>query len=256
MSRTSPPPYATSGRHRSPAAPVRRGGWRGFVDRYGWRAYALPILTVATIGALVHGSSGTAPQPRAAGRHASPAAPAVAGAPHRPVGDHNPVAPARTEAAAGSEAGFRAAATPARNVIPLKTDNASSCASNSYRQLILVSIHLQHLWVCHGAKQINETPVTTGSVVHHDRTPLGSWRVQGKQRDRYLVGPGYRDYVHFWVPFNGDFGLHDAPWQTMPFGSSGWRTNGSHGCVHVPSATMAWIYRWAHVGGTVVTIER
>jgi lipoprotein-anchoring transpeptidase ErfK/SrfK len=121
---------------------------------------------------------------------------------------------------------------------------------------VLVSISQQRLWACDRSRQVNSTSVTTGRVVDHDRTPVGSWRVQAKQRNRYLVGPGYRDYVHFWVPFNGDFGLHDAPWQKMPFGSPKWRTNGSHGCVHVPTATMDWLYRWAEVGTTVVTVER
>jgi lipoprotein-anchoring transpeptidase ErfK/SrfK len=61
--------------------------------------------------------------------------------------------------------------------------------------------------------------------------------------------------VLYWVPFNGDFGLHDAPWQTMPFGSKDYPEHGSHGCVHVPAATMAWLYRWSSVGDTVVTVE-
>ena len=99
------------------------------------------------------------------------------------------------------------------------------------------------------------TSVTTGSVVDNNQTPLGSWRVQAKQRDRYLVGPGYRDYVRYWVPFNGDFGFHDASWQTMPFGSPQFTTHGSHGCVHLPTPTMAWLYRWVTVGQTVVTVE-
>ena len=30
--------------------------------------------------------------------------------------------------------------------------------------------------------------------------------------------PRVGDYVEYWVPFNGDFGFHDASWQTMPFG--------------------------------------
>ena len=61
--------------------------------------------------------------------------------------------------------------------------------------------------------------------------------------------------VLYLLLFNGDFGLHDAPWQTMPFGSAHWRTQGSHGCGHVPTPTMAWLYHWARVGSTVVTIE-
>lgn len=102
---------------------------------------------------------------------------------------------------------------------------------------------------------VRSTAVTTGNVAAGDATPTGTWVVQNKQTDRYLTGPGYRDFVHFWMPYHGDFGIHDAPWQTFPFGSSQYRTQGSHGCVHVPSATMAWLYRWTEVGSTVVTVR-
>ena len=154
-------------------------------------------------------------------------------------------------------AGFRAAATSsaAPIVVSLGSDDASSCTSNRYAQRVFVSISRQRLWACTGQRQVNTTAVTTGETDNGDGTPLGSWRVQARQRDRYLVGPGYRDYVRYWVPFNGDFGFHDASWQTMPFGSPQFTTHGSHGCVHLPTPTMAWLYRWVTVGQTVVTIE-
>ena len=84
---------------------------------------------------------------------------------------------------------------------------------------------------------------------------MGTWRVQAKQRNRYLEGPGYKEYVQYWIPFDGSFGLHDASWQKMPFGSPQWRTQGSRGCVHLPTTAMAWVYRWVSVGQTVVTIK-
>jgi len=60
--------------------------------------------------------------------------------------------------------------------------------------------------------------------------------------------------VHYWVPFNGSIGFHDATWQTIPFGSPLYQTSGSHGCVHLPTATMAWLYSWLKVGANV-TVE-
>jgi lipoprotein-anchoring transpeptidase ErfK/SrfK len=208
---------------------------------------------MVTVAVLLGGTSSPSSHHRVA-EHRDPTASRSAGgdelgAPSRAAGG------VQIEGLTNNGAGFRAAATPAPVVITLGSD-VTSCATNTYRRLLLVSISRQHLWACDGSRQVNSTPVTTGKLVDHDQTPLGSWRVQAEERDRYLVGPGYRDYVHFWVPFNGDFGLHDAPWQTMPFGSKKWRTNGSHGCVHVPAARMAWLYRWAEVGGTVVTVER
>jgi len=144
---------------------------------------------------------------------------------------------------------------PSPIAVSLGSDDARSCAGNDYAQLVVVSISRQHLWACEKHKQVESTAVTTGETDNGDQTPLGSWRVQAKQRDRYLVGPGYRDYVQYWVPFNGDFGFHDASWQTMPFGSQGYKTDGSHGCVHLPTPAMAWFYKWVTVGQTVVTVE-
>lgn len=224
------------------ASPPPRSRWTNFVRRYGWRAYAIPLLTLVTVVALFPGMP--------LSTHGTPAPRTTAPATRRPA--------TQIEGLSQQTRGFRAAASapkPRPVTVDLGSDSGTSCTSNGYAQLIVVSISRQHLWACAGSKQVNSTAVTTGKVVDNDQTPLGSWRVQGKQRDRYLVGPGYRDYVHFWVPFNGDFGLHDAPWQTMPYGSKDWRTKGSHGCVHVPHTTMSWIYQWARVNETVVTIE-
>lgn len=258
--------------HRTPHSPAHRphppvdprraqstGRWAAFVNRYGWRAYALPVLSALTVAALAHTSSaskidntaqdGGAAQVGTAERSSAGAAPAS----RKAAASRSTASPVRIEGLTGGAANFGAASTPAPVVIERGDDG--TCATNRYRQLVLVSITEQHLWACQGAKQVESTAVTTGATVDHDETPLGSWRVQAKERNRYLVGPGYRDYVHYWVPFNGDFGLHDAAWQTMPFGSMQYRKQGSHGCVHVPEATMAWLYRWSSVDATVVTVE-
>ena len=105
--------------------------------------------------------------------------------------------------------------------------------------------------MCAATAQAYSTAVTTGASDVGDATPLGTWQVQDKQTDRYLVGPGYRDYVKYWVPFNGDFGFHDANWQTMTFGSPLYHSLGSHGCVHLPDPAMSWLFHWVHIGATV-----
>ena len=108
--------------------------------------------------------------------------------------------------------------------------------------------------MCEGPRQLDSSPVTTGDPVTGHATPTGTWQIQAKQTDRDLTGPGYRDHVYYWMPFDGDIGFHDALWQTLPFGSPNYAVAGSHGCVHLPMAAMAWLFQWTQVG-TTVTVE-
>lgn len=132
-----------------------------------------------------------------------------------------------------------------------RQEAAAACAQVKVRREIVVDIGLQHLWTCDRTKVVISTAVTTGATARGDATPTGTWKIYGKQTDRYLSGPGYNDYVHYWMPFYGNYGLHDATWQTMRFGASGYPTRGSHGCVHLPISVMARVYQWASIGTTV-----
>lgn len=203
-----------------PTTHVRRASWaRRFVRRYGWRAYALPILVILTVAALLRPTPGQ----NAAAEGSTP--------PHQ------------------AATGARVVAGPPIQITLGK--DGTPCTQNTLDKLILVSIQQQRIWMCAGTSQVYSTLVTTGAVDVGDGTPLGTWHIQDKQTDRYLVGPGYRDYVHWWMPFNGDFGFHDAPWQTMPYGAPGYIANGSHGCVHLPATAMSWMFNWAQTGTTV-----
>jgi len=85
VTRSSVRPGATSARpDAAPLAdrpPARRRGWAGFVQRYGWRAYALPVLALVTVFALIHTGSPAAVRravDRAADRPGSAAPPDAA----------------------------------------------------------------------------------------------------------------------------------------------------------------------------------
>ena len=56
------------------------------------------------------------------------------------------------------------------------------------------------------------------------------------------------------MPFDGGIGFHDSSWQTFPYGSPLYTTQGSHGCVHVPVAVIATLFDWAPIS-TPVTIR-
>lgn len=217
-----------------------RSQLQGFVSRYGWRAYALPVLAVVTVVALLNAETANA--------HTQVAAPP------RPSLTR-PTQPSTTSAPLAADR----SSVPTQSALTVEQIDGGAdstvCLSNRYATFVLVSISQQHMWACQGHFQVNTSPVTTGDVAAGDATPTGSWLLQNKQTDRYLIGPGYRDYVHYWVPFDGDVGFHDATWQTMPFGSPHYTSQGSHGCVHLPMSVVAWLYGWSRTGATVVTVQ-
>ena len=136
------PPRGTR-RHGAPAQP--RGWLRAFVERYGWRAYALPVLAVVTILALVR---------PAEARHLDTAAAHSAGSRNAPR-FHPLVAPQ--------------AQKPLQ--LALGTDS-TPCVSNALPQLILVSITEQRTWMCQRTTQVYSTLVTTGAANVGDGTPV------------------------------------------------------------------------------------
>ncbi len=130
-------------------------------------------------------------------------------------------------------------------------EDARACAGNTGTRLVTVSISEQRMWTCDGKRTVSASPVTTGIDNPRDRTPTGTWKIVSRETDRFLVGADYRVHVNYWLPFFGDFGFHDSPWQPFPYGSADYKTGGSRGCVHVPGPAMAALYRWASVGTTV-----
>ena len=126
---------------------------------------------------------------------------------------------------------------------------------------IYVSISEQSLSACVGPVLFTSTAVTTGAsglTNVHDATPVGTWRIYSKVQNTVLTGRdahgSWRDPVAYWMPFYGAYGFHDASWQTFPFGSPLYTTQGSHGCVHVPVAELGALFNWAPTG-TLVTIQ-
>jgi lipoprotein-anchoring transpeptidase ErfK/SrfK len=128
----------------------------------------------------------------------------------------------------------------------------NGCRTTTVAKRFIVSIRSQVGRMCAGRHQILTTAVTTGASALGYGTPLGSWRVQAKVPNTVLhpaAGGAYP--VRYWVPYDGVYGIHDSNWQRFPYGSALYRTQGSHGCVHLPGATMAWFFRWVAVGTTV-----
>lgn len=151
-----------------------------------------------------------------------------------------------------------APAAPARPVQaaprPPARPKPNPCAHNTEAQNVLVSIPRQHAWFCARTHLVHESPMTSGAVdLPYRSTPTGVFHVQAKQADTTLTLLSGAQYeVRYWVTFDAPlFGFHDSSWQSFPYGSQRYRTEGSHGCVHLPLPAMAFLYRWAAVGATV-----
>ena len=66
-----------------------------------------------------------------------------------------------------------------------------------------------------------------------------------------LRGQGYASPVKYWMPFYGNYGIHDASWRSS-FGGDIYLTNGSHGCVNTPRDAMQVIFENVEKGTPVV----
>lgn len=96
-----------------------------------------------------------------------------------------------------------------------------------------------------------QTPVVTGNVSRNHDTPTGTFKVNAKQTNRILKGPGYRSHVNYWMPVYKGVGIHDASWRSS-FGGEIYKTSGSHGCINVPTDVMPTIYNSVPKGTPVI----
>jgi lipoprotein-anchoring transpeptidase ErfK/SrfK len=136
---------------------------------------------------------------------------------------------------------------------PPKAPKPNRCARNHARQLVLVSITEQHAWLCARSRTVYSTAVTTGMSGADTRTPTGKYRIEGRNKNSVLtLSNGDQYNVKYWIPFDAPlFGFHDSSWQHFAYGSAKYKTDGSHGCVHMPLAAMKFLYNWVRIGANV-----
>lgn len=117
---------------------------------------------------------------------------------------------------------------------------------------IEVKISTQKLVYYIKKKPVFTTDVTTGL---NGATKLGNFRVNKKARNTYLVTKKYKSFVKYWIGYDGrSYGIHDASWRKK-FGGKIYLTNGSHGCVNIPTKAAEKLYSMVEVG-TPVYIKR
>lgn len=119
---------------------------------------------------------------------------------------------------------------------------------NSY---VEIDLSQQMVYVYINGELKVQTPTVTGSVSGGHSTPPGVFPLNYKERDAVLRGESYASPVKYWMPFNGDIGLHDADWRNS-FGGNIYQSNGSHGCVNLPPGNAQTIFDLVYPGMPVV----
>ncbi len=115
-----------------------------------------------------------------------------------------------------------------------------------------ISISEQTMWVYKDGECVVSTPVVTGNSSRGYDTPSGGvWAVDARITDYTLSGQDYNTEVSYWLPFNGNVGIHDATWRSS-FGGDIYKTSGSHGCVNTPLDAMKTVYENVQIGYPVV----
>ncbi|SFC40695.1 L,D-transpeptidase family protein [Clostridium uliginosum] len=96
-----------------------------------------------------------------------------------------------------------------------------------------INITRQHLWFYKAGKLITQGDVVTGDPNKGNSTYLGVYMLNYKEKGSTLNGANYESKVDYWMPFNGNIGIHDASWRDS-FGGEIYKRNGTHGCINAP----------------------
>lgn len=104
-----------------------------------------------------------------------------------------------------------------------------------------VDLTKQHLWFYREGELVVETDLVSGLPKDNRETATGIFTIPYKISDTVLKGDTWEADVKYWMPFHDGQGLHDAPWRSS-FGGNIYQTDGSHGCVNLPSEAAKTIF--------------
>ena len=115
-----------------------------------------------------------------------------------------------------------------------------------------INLTAQHVFFYKDGKLMVDCDCVTGTVSKGMDTPEGIYGITYKDYEAILRGPGYASPVTYWMPFNGNVGLHDAPWRNGIFGRNYYLTDGSRGCVNLPFSAAKTIFENVEAGTPVI----
>lgn len=105
-----------------------------------------------------------------------------------------------------------------------------------------INLTKQYLWFYKEGKIIVQGDIVSGDILKGRGTKIGVYMLNYKQENAILRGENYESKVTYWMPFNGNIGIHDASWR-YSFGGEIYKGNGSHGCVNAPSYLAKTIFK-------------
>lgn len=114
-----------------------------------------------------------------------------------------------------------------------------------------IDLDAQHVWCYADGSLAVEADCVSGNAARGNGTPAGIYPITYKERNATLVGENYASDVSYWMPFNGNVGMHDAPWRRA-FGGSIYLTSGSHGCINLPVSAASVIFEHVKKGEAVI----
>lgn len=136
---------------------------------------------------------------------------------------------------------------------PAYTQSAATKDSNDIgTTYVEVNMTKQHVWFYKNGSLVIDGDVVTGNVSNNTGTPAGTYVLNYKEKNATLKGEDYSSAVEYWMPFNGNIGLHDASWRNGEFGKQIYLTNGSHGCVNCPYELARTIFANIEAGTPIV----
>lgn len=132
---------------------------------------------------------------------------------------------------------------------------AASHTGNDYgNSYVEVNLTAQHLYLYKNGSLVIDSEFVSGNPSKGNATHTGVFGVTYTERNATLKGQNYATPVSFWMPFNGNEGMHDATWRSS-FGGSIYKRNGSHGCVNLPYSVAQTIFENVSAGFPVFVYE-
>jgi lipoprotein-anchoring transpeptidase ErfK/SrfK len=125
---------------------------------------------------------------------------------------------------------------------PVYSQTAASHTGNDYGDTYVeINLSAQHLFFYVDGELLIETDFVSGNASKGWSTPGGIFPLTYKERNATLRGTNYATPVSYWMPFNGNIGLHDSTWRSS-YGKNIYKKNGSHGCINLPPSAAEVIF--------------